>query len=84
MVYYLIVCRSLTYAQRTASALERVGIAARLMRSPRIIAGEGCGYSVKISERNLAGALSALTRVGLSPKRVFLQAGEGTYREVGL
>lgn len=23
MVYYLIVCRSLTYAQRTASALER-------------------------------------------------------------
>ena len=25
MVYYLIVCRSLTYAQRTASALERAG-----------------------------------------------------------
>ena len=23
MLYYLIVCRSLTYAQRTASALER-------------------------------------------------------------
>ena len=28
MVYYLIVCRSLTYAQRTASALERAGITA--------------------------------------------------------
>lgn len=26
MVYYLIVCRSLTYAQRTASALERAEI----------------------------------------------------------
>ncbi len=24
MLYYLIVCRSLTYAQRTAAALERV------------------------------------------------------------
>ena len=26
MLYYLIVCRSLTYAQRTAAALERAGI----------------------------------------------------------
>ena len=25
MVYYLIICRSLTYAQRTAQVLERVG-----------------------------------------------------------
>ena len=84
MVYYLIVCRSLTYAQRTAAVLERVGIAARLMRSPRIIAGEGCGYSVKIAERNLALALTTLARQGLSPKRVFLQTGDGSYREVGL
>ena len=84
MVYYLIVCRSLTYAQRTAAVLERVGIAAHLMRSPRIIAGEGCGYCVKVSERNLATALTALARQGLSPKRVFLQNGDGTFREVGL
>ena len=84
MVYYLIVCRSLTYAQRTAAVLERVGIAARLMRSPRIIAGEGCGYSVKIAERNLALALTTLARQGLSPKRVFIQNGDGSYREVGL
>ena len=34
MVYYLIVCRSLTYAQRTASALERAGITAHILRSP--------------------------------------------------
>mgnify|MGYP001862318501 CR=1 FL=1 len=35
MVYYLILCRSLTYAQRTASVLERAGIAARVLRSPK-------------------------------------------------
>lgn len=35
MLYYLIVCRSLTYAQRTASALERAGITAHIMRSPK-------------------------------------------------
>ena len=57
MVYYLILCRSLTYAQRTASVLERAGIAARVLRSPKSVAGEGCGYAVKVSERRLAEAL---------------------------
>ena len=84
MVYYLIVCRSLTYAQRTAAALERVGIGVHILRSPKLIAGEGCGYSVKVSERNLSGALTALSRAGLSPKRVFIIAGDGSYREVRL
>ena len=39
MLYYLIVCRSLTYAQRTAAALERAGITAHILRSPKSIAG---------------------------------------------
>ena len=51
MVYYLIVCRSLTYAQRTASALERAGITAHILRSPKMISGKGCSHSVKVSER---------------------------------
>lgn len=82
MVYYLILCRSLTYAQRTAATLERAGITAHMLRSPKRVAGEGCGYSVKVSERNLAAALLALRRAGLSPKQVFLTAGDGSYREV--
>ena len=84
MVYYLIVCRSLTYAQRTEKALARAGIAARILRSPTLIDSEGCSHSVKISERNLAPALAALARAGLTPKRVFLAPGDGDYREVFL
>ena len=82
MVYYLIICRSLTYAQRTAAALERAGITAHIRRSPRAIAQEGCSHSVKVSERNLRNALLILNRVGLPPKRVFLMKGEGSYEEV--
>lgn len=41
MLYYLIVCRSLTYAQRTAAALERAGITAHILRSPRALRGRG-------------------------------------------
>jgi hypothetical protein len=84
MLYYLIVCRSLTYAQRTAAALERAGITARVLRSPKSIAGEGCSHSVKISQRNLPDALRILQRVGLTPKRIYITAGDGSYQEVAL
>lgn len=82
MVYYLIICRSLTYAQRTEAALARAGITALIRRSPKTIDSEGCSHSVKVSERNLAPALVVLARAGLSPKRVFIVAGDGSYKEV--
>lgn len=84
MVYYLIVCRSLTYAQRTARVLERAGISGYIMRAPKLISGEGCSHCVKVAERWLAPALKVLNREGLRPKRVFLQNGEGIYSEVSV
>lgn len=84
MVYYLIICRSLTYAQRTASALERAGITAHILRSPKSISEEGCSHSVKVSQRRLAEALVALNRVGLAPLRIYITEADGSYREVRL
>lgn len=82
MVYYLIICRSLTYAQRTAHILERAGISGSVMRAPKVIAKEGCGYCVRIPERKLTDALVILRREGLAPKQVFLQSADGAYSEV--
>lgn len=84
MVYYLIICRSLTYAQKTEAALERAGITAHIMRSPRTIAGTGCSHAVKISERRLADALTVLKRVGMTPERVYIISADGSYKEVSL
>ncbi|MGM9605978.1 MAG: DUF3343 domain-containing protein [Oscillospiraceae bacterium] len=84
MVYYLIICRSLTYAQRTAAALERAGITAHIMRSPRSISDTGCSHAVKISERRLTDSLAVLNRVGLSPERVYIMSADGSYKEVSL
>lgn len=82
MVYYLIICRSLTYAQRTERILARAGITAHIMRAPKSIDSEGCSHGVKVAERNLSAALVALARAELSPKRVFIFYGDGSYREV--
>ena len=84
MVHYLIICRSLTYAQRTASILERAGISAYIMRSPKSVDAEGCSHAVKISERSLSSALTVLAREGLSPKRIYVVSADGGYREVFL
>lgn len=82
MLYYLIVCRSLTYAQRTAHVLERAGIPGYVLRAPKLISKEGCGYCVRIPERRLTDALMVLRREGMAPKQVFLQSADGEYSEV--
>ncbi len=80
--YYLILCRSLTQAQRTAFVLERVGITAPIQRAPATIAEEGCSHVVRVAERHLSVALAALSRAELSPSRVFLSDFSGDVREV--
>ncbi|MFQ9917102.1 MAG: DUF3343 domain-containing protein [Flavonifractor plautii] len=83
MVYYLIVCRSPTYAQRTAfrsGAGGHYGPTSSARR--KMISGEGCSHSVKVSERNLAPALLILGRVGLTPKRIYIMSSDGSYKEV--
>ena len=81
---YLILCRSLTHAQRTAGVLEQNGIKGHISRLPRTIAGEGCGYCVKIADRNLDVTVNVLRREGLGPKRVFAENGNGSFVEVVL
>lgn len=84
MIYYLIICRSLTFAQKTAAALERAGITAYIMRAPKVVSVSGCSHAVKISERHLADALQVLNRIGLSPERVYILSADGSYKEVSL
>lgn len=84
MLYYLIVCRTLTYAQRTAAALERTGIRARILRSPQSISGEGCSHCVRVARSDLDRALIVLDRAGLQPKRVFAAQNDGSYTEIML
>ena len=84
MVSYLILCRSLTHAQRTARVLERSGISGNVMRTPQNIAGDGCGYCVKISEKWLTKALIILRQEGLGPKQVYVRREDNTFHEVEL
>lgn len=78
---FLLMCRSLTYAQRSARTLERTGIAASVMRAPRSISTRGCGYCVSVSAKNAARAAEILENAGLKPERIYRREADGTYRE---
>ena len=84
MVYYLLICRSLTYAQRTAKILERAGITAIVTRTPQIITTDGCGYCVKVSAKYISNALVALKNAELYPIKVFVLYADGNFGEVNL
>ena len=80
----LLMCRSLTYAQRSARVLERAGIAAGVTRAPRAVSTRGCGYCVTVPVRHGTRAAEVLTEAGLRPEKAFRREADGTVREVFL
>ena len=84
MVYYLIVCRSLTYAQRGVRLLERAGVSAYLVRAPRLIAQAGCAYCIKVSQRWLERAVELMRGAGLGLRGIYCQTEVGSYEEVSV
>ena len=53
MNHYLIVCRSVTYAQRMMRTLQRAALACHIMRIPQGLVPSGCGYAVRIRQINM-------------------------------
>lgn len=83
MSQYLITCRSLTSAQKTAQLLERNGISALVIKAPQGLSSAGCGYAVSIY-RNVSYAVSLLRSARLLNGRVFEKQANGAYREAEL
>ena len=81
MTQYLILCRSLSTAQRAARALERSGTTAVVVKAPAGLTTSGCGYAVSL-RRDLESALALLERSRIPYGKVFLKTQDGEYREV--
>ena len=80
---YLILARSVTYAQRMQKTLSRAGIRNQIYRAPRDLTDLGCAYVVRIGPQDLHLALPALNREGVGPLRVYGRQGTA-FREMGL
>ena len=77
---YLIMCKSLTNAQRAALLLERRGVGSALVKAPQSLRLNGCGYALSLYRR-LPEAVELLKNAGLLTGRVYLRLEDGSYRE---
>lgn len=81
MKHYLIMCRSITSAQRAARLLERAMIRATVVKAPGRLSRNGCAYAVRIRTKP-EEALGILRRNEIPIGKVFLTEDENEYREV--
>ena len=81
MEHYIMLARSVTYAQRMRRSLDRTGIRCQIFRPPRDLTDLGCAYAVRVAVPDLPGALTALHRDGLDPVQIFIYR-QGQYQEV--
>ena len=81
-MYYLLVCRSVTYAKQVQERLRSINISSRLVRTPVGAASESCGYSVRVSESDYKEAASFLLQYGPRPKKTIRVGGYDRYEEI--
>ena len=82
MGLYYITFRSVTFAQRGEKLLARNNIRVSLMRTPRWMEEQGCGYALKIRSRDIAYPLGLLREQKIQLRRVYLQREDGSMEEL--
>ena len=83
MTQYLIMCTSLTNAQRSQRLLERAGINASVVKAPQGLNTLGCGYSLSLY-KGIDEAISILWRNNMLKGKVFMRQQNFDYTEVKL
>ena len=81
MTQYLIMCPSLTSAQRSQKLLERSGISSSVVKAPQGLNTMGCGYSLSLY-RSFSEAVSVLRKSGMLKGKLFMRVLDGEYEEV--
>ena len=83
MKHYLIMCRSVTAAQRAVRLLERSLIHAAVTKAPSHLTRSGCAYAVRLHAK-LEEAVRLLRRNEIAFGKIYVSEGNEEYREVSL
>ena len=84
MKVYYITFRSVTFAQRGEQILQKSGIRAVLVRTPKWMESQGCGYSLRIRTGDIGPAIAMLREKTINFRRVYVQSGEGVLEEMAV
>lgn len=81
MDFCMITFRSVTPAQRGENLLRKEGIPCTLQRTPRVLADQGCGYSIRLKCALLPRAAELLRQKGIAYRKAY-QLRDGNPEEV--
>lgn len=81
---YFVTYKSITMAQRAISLLGTAGIRGYLVRTPKNMMTEGCGYAVKIREDRIDPSMRVLKAGASNFGKVFFSPEKDRYDEVTL
>ena len=84
MKFYYITFRSVTAAQRGEKVLHKAGVRATLLRTPKWMEVQGCGYSLRLWTDDVQPAIQLLQDQGILFRRVYIQSVDGTLEELEL
>ena len=82
MKAYYITFRSVTYAQRGEKLLNQKGIRCSILRTPRWMEAQGCGYALKVWTKDVYPAVELLRESNVSVRRIYLQMEGGQLEEI--
>ena len=84
MNVYFITFRSVTLAQRGEGILRKAGIGCQLLRTPRWMEEQGCGYALKLWTNQIDVAVHLLRENKIQLRKVYVQQEDGRMEEVKL
>ncbi len=82
MGLYYITFRSVTFAQRGEKLLASRTLRVNLMRTPRWMEEQGCGYALKLWTNDISSAVQLLRESRIQLRRVYAQLEDGRMEEV--
>lgn len=82
MGLYYITFRSVTFAQRGEKLLSRQNHRVSLMRTPRWMEEQGCGYALKLWTGDISSAVQLLRENRIQLRRIYAQREDGQMEEV--
>ena len=83
MSFYYITFRSVTYAQRGEKVLNMANIRCTLLRTPKWMEEQGCGYSLRIPWHSVQVAVDLLRSKEVPFRKIYLW-NEGRMEELNL
>ena len=81
MKFYYITFRSVTFAQQGERVLQKKGIRCTLLRTPKWMEEQGCGYCLRLWTENIRPALQALRGAQVPLRKIYRQGGDGQLEE---